>query len=270
MWTGVLLGTVGRISTDTFPALWFILEINLIAFITLVAGRWTSKKTRIIYFIVQSIGTLVVLRGGVVSDSSSMLIHWVLLGLLLKASLAPLHFGGPAIISKMTSLTAAIFLTWQKIAPIFLIILCTPKAILHFVLLLNILVGSCCGIGAKNLFILLFFSGLLHVRWIMTNPISSAFTYFLLYMISALPIFLTHFSINLTVLIINMAGLPPLTGFFMKLNILQHIRLSYGILLLVMSTPLLYAYIRVFLYGNRHGGTLKASTAAVCGLGIIL
>jgi len=268
MWTGVLLGTVGRISTETWPTLWFILEVNLIAFITLLAGRWSSKKTSILYFIVQRFGTLVVLRGGVVADSRRWTSHWVLLGLLLKASIAPLHFWGAAIVSKLTELTAALFLTWQKIAPIFLIILSTSKSILHIVLVLNILVASRCGVGAKNIYILLFFSGLLHVRWIITNPLSCAFTYFLLYTISTLPIFFTEFSINLIVLIMNRAGLPPLTGFFIKLNLLQNMRLSYGILLLAMSTPLLYAYIRVFIYGSRNRGTLKVQTVLVCRLGI--
>ena len=270
MWTGVLLGTIGRVSSETWPSLWLILEINLMAFITFIAGRWSAKKTRMIYFVVQSIGRLVVLRGGVVTDTRSQLSHWVLLGMLLKTSLAPLHFWGAAIIVKLSKHTAAMFLTWQKIAPIFIIILTAPKALLHIILIMNMLVSSRCGIGSKNLYVLLFFSGLLHIRWLLTSPMVVASTYFFLYRFSTLPIILTDISIDLPILIMNMAGLPPLTGFIIKLNALQHIRMSYGILLLSLSTPLLYAYIRNFLFSRiRNRGSLNALTILVCILGLI-
>ena len=236
---------------------------------TFIAGRWSSKKTCMIYFVVQRIGTLIVLRGGVVTDTRCQLSHWVLLGLLLKASLAPLHFWGAALITSLSKMSSALFLTWQKITPIFLIIVTRSKNILHIILVMNLSIASRCGVGSKNLYVLLFFSRLLHMRWLITNPMFGACSYFLLYRISTLPIFLSGFSNNLSLLILNMAGLPPLTGFMIKLNVLQNIRLGYGILLLAASTPLLFAYMRMFIFGPRTRGALKGLTIGVCCLGLV-
>ena len=269
MWTGVLIGTLGAISTEIWSASWIILELNLISFLIMITGRWPAKKTGIIYFIVQRIGTLIILRGGVIAEWSSPLTHWVILGLLLKTRMAPFHFWGANLITKLSGKTSFVFLTWQKIAPLFIMMVTTSKYFIRWVLILNILVATRCRIGSKNLFVLLFFSGLIHVCWIISSPITVARVYFFIYSCSSMPIFLiTH---NLSLLIMNLAGLPPLTGFFMKLKVLQIARLRWGFVLLLASAPLLYAYIRSFLINSSsQRDKIKITTISVCSMGLIL
>ena len=270
MWTGVLLGTLGCLSTENWQTIWFILEINLICFMTFISHRWTAKKIGIIYFIVQSLGTLMLLRGGILRDLSSQLSHWIVLGLLLKSRLAPFHFWGPALISKLTNLTNCVFITWQKIAPVFIIIITTPKCIHLLIIFINILSSSIISIGSKSIFILLFFSGLMHMRWIMAAPYRRAIIYYLFYVVTTLPIFLTGPSFNLNLLMLNAAGLPPITGFFIKLIVLQNISIGLRRIILLLSIPLLYAYVRVFIYGTRKIGTINVITLMFCSLGLII
>ena len=136
MWTGVIFGTLGTLTCESWPVIWIILEINIMAFIRLFSSKWSAKKRCIVYFIVQRVGSLIILRRGVLSDWSKMA-TWTILGITLKARIAPLHFWGGVVITRLTSSTAFIFLTWQKIAPVFLLFVTRPKmlALIQLVML---------------------------------------------------------------------------------------------------------------------------------------
>jgi len=267
MWTGVLLGRAGVLSAENLPIIWLIFEVNLISFIPLISSKWRTKKTIILYFVVQRIGSLMILRGGVISDEVSSLSKWIPLGVLLKSRLAPLHFWGAVLVNKLRALVALVFLSWQKIAPIFLLFYRTSKNILIIIVAINIL-SSVSARGTKDLRVLLFFSGLLHMRWIITAPIVVSSLYFFIYIITLLPLFTSRK--NLPLLLLNQAGIPPLTGFFIKLRILQTINFRAGCLLILSSAPLLYSYLRNFLMSAISDGPIKARTVVVCSIGLIL
>ena len=268
MWTGVILGTLGTLTCEGWPAVWIILELNIISFITLFSSKWSAKKRCIVYFIVQRVGSLIILRRGVMSDRRKIA-TWIILGIALKARIAPLHFWGGIIITRLTSSTAFIFLTWQKIAPAFLLFVTRPKSILNGLILINVVIAATRGMGAKSLWFLLFFSGLIHIGWLLSAPLSCAILYILLYILSTLPVFLTGGSINLAILIMNLGGLPPITGFFMKLIILPTISLGFGIILMAFSAILLFAYIRAFMYNSTQKGRIKIMTLCACSMGLI-
>jgi len=157
MWTGVILGTLGVFSGDSWPVIWISLEINLISFLLVINQIWHAKSISIIYFIVQRVGSLLILGGGFISDWCRIITFCPTLGLLLKSRLAPLHFWGALLIAKLTNLPGYLFLTWQKMAPLFMLFLTTTKYFLMSVLIINILVASRCSISTKNIFVLLFF-----------------------------------------------------------------------------------------------------------------
>lgn len=269
MWTGVLLGTIGAISAEAWPIIWLRMEINLISFLMLLSISWSTKKTCMIYFVVQRVGSLLILRRGLASDIKRLMASWVTLGLLIKIRIAPLHFWGAVLIGKLKGLLAYIFLTWQKMAPIFLLLVRTPKLLIIRILLINITVRSRCAIGRKNIFVLLFFSGLMHACWLISSRVSRAYQYFLMYSLISLPLFiLTH---NQPILFFNLAGLPPLTGFFMKLNIIQLVNPRWGIMLLLFSAVVLYSYLRVFLFSAyKQNSSINIFTVIVCGFGLLL
>lgn len=268
MWTGVLLGTIGSLSSESWPCVWMMIELNLMSFLPLLTSTWNFKKVTMIYFIVQSVGSLTILTR-VINDRASLIRKVQLFGLILKSSLAPIHFWGPVIIVNLNKRIAFVFLTWQKLAPIFLLLAAT-STLLTPLILLNTMVAATMVYGSKDLFIIMFFSRISHIGWVLAAPYSLSCGYFFLYSVITAPIFLCQIKgINLPLLFFNLGGLPPFTGFFLKLRVFQALPNSFISLLMVLSIPLLFAYLRMFLSSAYTAG-VSATTLIIISIGIIL
>ena len=236
------------------------------SFIVMISTKWSIKKSAIIYFVVQSIGSLTALSGVLFADFTYPL-KCITVGLLLKASIAPLHFWGAPFITFLNNANAFLFLTWQKIGPLFLMFTTTPKVWIVPLVFLNALISAFCRLGSKRLYVLLFFSGLMHMRWILSTPIRVAAVYYVFYICIIAPIFIGDNS-NLPLLMMNLAGLPPLTGFLIKLSALQSLRVTLGVLLLAFSAQFLYSYSRVYIMNKFVRGQVRVTTLLACSLGI--
>ena len=248
MWTGVLIGTMGSISSETWPTIWLILEVNLISFLPIISIKIQRKKISMIYFVVQRVGSLALLAS-IVSDLRTLTIKWIGIGLILKACLAPLHFWGPSLVTTMTQTNLFFFLTWQKIAPLFLIFKCLSKSWLLFIVILNSILSAFCRIGSKNLSILIFFSRLIHVSWVLSGPVFLATYYYVTYILMTAPIFFLGWR-DYPILFLNIAGIPPITGFLLKMILLPTIRVALIGILLRTAGIILFAYLRVFIIGK--------------------
>ena len=243
-----------------------MLEVNLISFLPLLSSSWSVKKLTILYFLVQSVGSLSLLIRGIVMDHRNILYKGLLLGLLLKGGFAPLHFWGPLLVNKLNKIQTFTFLTWQKIAPLFLLLTLFQKPLLCWVLLANAIVAALRAISSKRLSVLLFFSGLMHVSWILMAPQVAGMTYFFVYSLLLFPVVYSTPS-TLPVFLFNIAGLPPLRGFYLKLFMLQFFGLGLGALLLIKSFFLLYSYMRLFIY-MRLMINVNISALVLCRLGL--
>jgi len=266
MWTGLFLGVIGAISSEALPTIWMMIEVNLISFLPILSKQWRLKKTSILYFIVQRVGSLVILSR-IISERVRQMRKWAAIGLLLKGRLAPLHFWGAVLVSNISTLYTFIFLTWQKIPPIFIIIIFTSKYTLIFFAIINVMMSAACVVGTKALITLIFFSSMMHMGWMISAPLRIGCGYFVLYVLASLPIYMPNPLLFL--LLLNLAGLPPFTGFFMKLRILQFTRMGQNVILLAFSAIVLYAYTRTFLYNSRHGST-RLLTIVSCRLGLVV
>ena len=268
MWTGVIVGLVGAISSETWPTIWMMLEINLMSFLPLVSLQTRTKKRALLYFIVQRVGSLGVLMGGLLSTRVINAL-WIPLGLLLKMGLAPFQFWGCRFIVHINAFNAFFFLTLQKLAPISLLIVSTDKNTITIVILINLL-ASTARIGSKMTVLLLFFTRLMHIGWVIAAPLVLAAKYYILYVIITIPLFMTPNGNDLSILILNMAGFPPITGFFMKIGVLQSIETGMGSLLLLFSIYHLYAYMRQFVLSSSVFGRTKLLTVLTCGYGLLV
>jgi len=223
-----------------------------------------APKIALLYFITQSVGSLLILSGGIVLSSY---LKWVLLGLLLKGRFAPFHFWGLIVLPHISHFCKLVFLTWQKVAPVFVIFVTVSKVYLSAVVFLNVIVSTLCSVGSKSLFFLIFFSGIMQMGWIFSAPASLGFVYLVYYFMMVFPVFVVDGS-NLPLLFFNLAGLPPFTGFLLKLEILTRVRCSIGLFLLIFSLLILYSYLRIFLFANTKG-KLHWMTVAVLLIGHI-
>jgi len=266
MWTGVFFRVLGAVSSETWPAVWIMIETNLISFLPLLGSKSSIKKNCLLYFIVQSVGSLALLLGGLLYDWRVIFGVGLLFGLLLKARLAPFHFWGGAIICKITIVLGFTFLTWQKLIPLFMILIRTNNGYVNVIILVNVFIGALRRLGTKDLLHVLFFSGLLHSGWTISPSIVGASIYFLLYCLISAPIFNSPNTTNLSILILNIAGIPPMTGFFIKLEVLQIVRYGLGVALILSSLFMLYTYARTFL-NKTPIGKFNLITLFICSIG---
>ena len=161
-----------------------------------------------------------------------------------------------------------IFLTWQKIVPLFLLLNCRSKFLLKSAVLCNVVAARLSRMGRKSLNILMFFSRLLQTGFVLSAPKLTATKFFLLYAIILAPIFYGN-GRDLPLLLLNLAGIPPFTGFFMKLMVLQKVTLQLSFILLISSMLVLYAYMYIYQFGKLKSGRLLISTLLVSMLGLI-
>lgn len=101
MIVGVILGTMVVLCSRSWPFAWLGLELNLICFAPAAIKDETLKKTCIFYFIAQSIGSLIILARGILSDYLLPLSIALLFRIILKIGAIPLHFWVPVVVPNL-------------------------------------------------------------------------------------------------------------------------------------------------------------------------
>jgi len=257
-----------------------MLEINILRFIPLIIIRKSNQETEasIKYFLSQALGSILILLGISILYQpiiQNISIWTIITAIFIKLGIAPCHFWYPSVISSLSWINCLILSTWQKLAPLSLLIITTRKTqsrtILAITARLNALIGGVLGINQTHLRPLLAYSSIGHIGWITSilsiNKISFCIIYFVIYSLIVIPIFFiiniinsktiktiyNIFKINtITALIIaicllSLAGIPPLTGFIPKLIIIfKLIETNYIILIFL----LIGAYINLYYYLN--------------------
>nr|AAL78805.1 NADH dehydrogenase subunit 2 [Ctenophorus maculatus] len=258
---GITLGTLMVTSANHWLTAWLGLELNMISIIPMIAKqknlRSTESATK--YLLTQATASALMLFASTLNawqtgswditqlneTSSSLMIP----ALAMKMGAAPVHLWLPEVLQGSTLTTALLITTWQKIAPITLLYMMsnhTQSNITLLIGLLSILIGGWGGINQTQLRKMMAYSSIAHLGWTITAisimP-NIALLNIIIYMTMSTPFFLlltttssktlqtttTQWShspttaIILTLLLLSMAGLPPLTGFTPKLLILDNL-----------------------------------------------
>lgn len=278
----IILRTLLALTSSNWFIAWIAIEINLLRFIPLIVRTKLNQETEasIKYFLAQALGSALILLSSISIWYITIISNWwlplLIISLLLKLGGAPCHFWFPSVITSLSWSNALLLATWQKLAPLRLI--CFPtmnstitNSLATLVASINALVGGILGINQTHLRTLLAYSSITHIGWIISaicanNP-NSTIIYFLFYTIITIPIFLMLDSIKITrssqflslvsyskfillgilVLLISLAGLPPLTGFIPKWFIILTLINSNHIVLIPL---LLGSYLNLFFYLN--------------------
>lgn len=259
---------------------WIILEINMLRFIPLIISTKSNQETEasIKYFLSQALGSILILLGIRIlyqPINQSISIWTIIIAILIKLGIAPCHFWYPSVIASLSWINCLTLSTWQKLAPLTLLIITTYKTQSRFILAvtarINALVGGVLGINQTHLRPLLAYSSIGHIGWIVSmlsiNKSAFCITYFLIYSIIVAPIFViinminsktiksiynifkinTIIAIMMVIAILSLAGIPPLTGFIPKLIVmLKLIETNYITLVFL----LIGAYINLYYYLN--------------------
>nr|BBC54717.1 NADH dehydrogenase subunit-2 [Squalidus japonicus] len=263
----VLLSSLGLGTTLTFASshwllAWMGLEINTLAIVPLMAQhhhpRAVEATTK--YFLTQATAAAMILFASTTNAwitgewdmnnmASPVASAMVIAALALKIGLAPMHFWMPEVLQGLDLLTGMILLTWQKLAPLALIIQ-TAQAIDPLLLttlgLMSTLAGGWGGLNQTQLRKVLAYSSIAHMGWMvivlqyapqltllalgtyifMTSAAFLTLKTSTVTKISTLAMVWSNSPILTTttaLVLLSLGGLPPLTGFMPKWLILQEL-----------------------------------------------
>nr|YP_009701291.1 NADH dehydrogenase subunit 2 [Cociella crocodilus]QEQ55513.1 NADH dehydrogenase subunit 2 [Cociella crocodilus] len=263
---------------------WMGLELNTIAILPLMAKyhhpRATEATTK--YFLTQATGAAILLfatltdawiqgHWAVIYSMNPLTTNIMALALALKLGMAPMHFWLPEVLQGVDLTTGLILSTWQKLAPFILLVQIQNinPTLPVLIALTSILVGGWGGLNQTQLRKVLAYSSIAHLGWMMLvmmySPTlailslfmyiimtTSAFLMFKLFSVTSLNALSTSWSKYplLTALapliLLSLAGLPPLSGFMPKWFILAE--LSKQSLAIPATVAALSALLSLFFY----------------------
>nr|YP_010016877.1 NADH dehydrogenase subunit 2 [Scorpiops tibetanus]QOJ45408.1 NADH dehydrogenase subunit 2 [Scorpiops tibetanus] len=265
----LVLGSFVAINSSSWFIAWLGLEVNLLSILPLMSSEKTksSSESCIKYFLVQSMASLLILFSSVFVFYSSLMggPDLIFVGLCMKLGVAPFHFWFPIVMEGVNWLNCAILMTWQKLAPLFLM---SFVNLFVLVIILTSLVGSFGGFNQISVSKILAFSSISHVGWMLAGMIVSvsiSIMYFFVYFLMSLLIvfvfnssklfYINQLSCMSTVLklmilfsLLSLGGMPPFLGFFPKWFVIEKLLWGAGIfasILIFSSLINLYFYFRL-------------------------
>nr|BCW03054.1 NADH dehydrogenase subunit 2 [Acheilognathus longipinnis] len=289
----ILLSSLGLGTTLTFASshwllAWMGLEVNTLAIIPLMAQhhhpRAIEATTK--YFLTQATAAAVILFAGTTNAwmsgtwemtnmTSPLASSLIITALALKIGLAPMHLWMPEVLQGLDLTTGLILSTWQKLAPLALIIQTAQSVnptLLTALGLLSTLIGGWGGLNQTQLRKILAYSSIAHMGWMIIVlqyapqltilalitylfMTSAAFLTLKLYSTTKINALALAWSKNPTLsattalVLLSLAGLPPLTGFMPKWLILQEMtKQNFPVTATIMALAALlslYFYLRL-------------------------
>nr|YP_010491813.1 NADH dehydrogenase subunit 2 [Tolmerinus auronotatus]UWM92586.1 NADH dehydrogenase subunit 2 [Tolmerinus auronotatus] len=277
----MIMGSLISISSTSWMGMWMGLEINLLSIIPLMNSNKNilSTEASIKYFITQALASTILLFA-IIMFSQNMFLEFnnkILLifnsALLTKMGAAPFHFWFPEIMDGLMWINCFIILTWQKIAPMVILIynLNFPQ-FFFMIIIFSMMISGILGFNQTSIRKIIAYSSINHIAWM----ISSMFVlemiwiyYFIIYTFISmniififliLNVFFTKqlfISMNKNSIIkffyimnfLSLGGLPPFIGFFPKwmtiesLIMNKYYLLSFFMVILTLFT--LFYYIRL-------------------------
>nr|YP_009338127.1 NADH dehydrogenase subunit 2 [Trichodes sinae]ANG08437.1 NADH dehydrogenase subunit 2 [Trichodes sinae] len=281
----LIMGTLISICSYSWLGMWMGLEINMISIMPLISQKnnMYSSESSIKYFLTQTLASMMILFSIILmSLKSSMFLNleWSNLtimnsALLTKMGAAPFHFWFPEIMEGLNWWNCLIMLTWQKIAPMILIMYNSKMELFFFIIIImTMIISSIMGFNQISLRKIMTFSSINHIGWMLSALFMSKMIwlmYFIIYSIITINIIFIFnkfkmFFINQLIMNLNyspmmklffmlnffsLGGIPPFLGFIPKWLIINQLTLNYQYLLtfimILFTLMTFYFYMRIML-----------------------
>lgn len=278
-----ITGTLITASSYSWIGIWIGIEINLLCIIPLIHNKNNlySSESSIKYFITQALAsTLFMFTLLIVSkeqltvfNSFKILYLTINIALFTKIGAAPFHFWLPEVIKGLRWINCFMLLTWQKLAPIIILrITISNKILTYLVIISSILVGGIIGINQTRIRIIIAYSSINHLGWIIAaliEKIRILLTYFTIYTFISFSLISNLSILNInrinqliieakkslinkiftTLNFIRLGGLPPIIGFYPKWltinSIINSDQYILRFLIVIMTIITLYFYMRI-------------------------
>nr|YP_010713448.1 NADH dehydrogenase subunit 2 [Batracobdella cancricola]WDA96149.1 NADH dehydrogenase subunit 2 [Batracobdella cancricola] len=281
MWLALLVmitGTFLAMSAPNWFTIWVGLEVNMFSFIPFMSKASFSKNCEAAtkYLLIQVVASMIMLYSGyfvVFMQSTNKICYLMLIfAFMMKLGTFPAHYWFPSIMQSCDWFGSLLLATWQKIAPAMVLIynVFPNKEMLTIVVIINVILGSTLGSNQTDIKTIMAYSSVVHMGWFLIPYMYSmnyqSMYYLTMYIFMSAPIFImmymysynnpyytsnimslnTNMKFSLMLMILSLAGLPPLSGFMPKIMILYYLSLNSPMLaiILVVSTCIsLYFYL---------------------------
>nr|AYN73397.1 NADH dehydrogenase subunit 2 [Brachygalba albogularis] len=289
----LLMGTTLTISSNHWITAWAGLEINTLAIIPMISKSHHPRaiEASIKYFLTQAAASAIILFSGSINAwftgqwDITQLTHpaaCILLtsAIAMKLGLVPFHFWFPEVLQGSPLTTALLLSTIMKLPPITILYLTANSLnppLLSLMAIMSTALGGWMGLNQTQIRKILAFSSISHLGWMASiityNPKLTLLSFYMYTLITS-AVFLnanTTKSINLTttmaswtktpplnatlmLVLLSLAGLPPLSGFLPKWLIIQELTkqemTAIATTIALLSLLSLFFYLRLAYYST--------------------
>nr|YP_011014011.1 NADH dehydrogenase subunit 2 [Unio bruguierianus]WQA10092.1 NADH dehydrogenase subunit 2 [Unio bruguierianus] len=233
-------------SSSNWLMTWMGLEINMLGYIPLMFMKESSSESEaaVKYLVPQSLGSTIFIASAIISSYFNNLQILMMIAMCLKLGVAPFHFWFPPVMASLQLTPAFILLTWQKIAPILAISSMNSLLvkIIMPIAMVSALWGGIGGLNQTDIRSLLTYSSIGHTGWMLAS-VNSNYMILIAYLTTYILINMSIYAFLakehtksykqlfsskepgkvfiLAITILSLGGLPPFTGFIMKLLVLM-------------------------------------------------
>nr|AAT37230.1 NADH dehydrogenase subunit 2 [Desmognathus ochrophaeus] len=255
-------GTIITFISNHWFLAWIGLELNTLAIIPIMSkmNHPRSTEAAIKYFLIQSMASALLLfattlnawytgEWTIINMQTQTPLLLLMTALMIKLAVAPFHMWLPDVIQGLDLMTCLILSTWQKLAPMALMIQISSEINTTLLMLLgtmSLLIGGWGGLNQPQLRKMMAYSSIAHLGWmmiVMSYYSNLTILNLMIYLLLTTSMFLMmmkflstninkmasswmkNLSLTSTMIIILMSlgGLPPLSGFLPKWLILEEI-----------------------------------------------
>nr|URH15613.1 NADH dehydrogenase subunit 2 [Ateles chamek]URH15899.1 NADH dehydrogenase subunit 2 [Ateles chamek]URH15912.1 NADH dehydrogenase subunit 2 [Ateles chamek] len=284
----VMMGTMITILSSHWFLIWMGLELNMLAIVPVLMKNSSPRSTEAAtkYFLTQATASMILLMAiylnnlfsGQWTINSSLdqtLTTMTLIALTMKLGMAPFHFWLPEVTQGTPLIPTMLILTWQKLAPLSIMLQIFSSININILLtmsILSIMIGSWGGLNQTQLRKILAYSSITYMGWmtaVLYHDPNIATLTLLIYIFLTISTLMTFYlNSNMTTLslshtwnkitwmmpaiplmMMSLGGLPPLTGFSPKFAIMQELTKNNNIIIpltMAMLTLMnLYFYMRL-------------------------
>nr|APB92060.1 NADH dehydrogenase subunit 2 [Montfortula punctata] len=269
LFVGVMvLGVIISLSSVSWLLIWVGMEISLIGFVPVISGNgvfgWKSTESSeslMKYFVVQAIGSGLILLGGFSVFSMSKVwdigigeksIEYMLyigpffsvIGLSIKLGVFPFHFWVPSVMAGMSWFSCLLLTTLQKIVPLFFLCVflgfVSSEMLLTYLLISSVassVIGGFGGINQTSLRGVMAYSSIGHMGWLLMSTIigsSVMCTYLLFYVFMSFGFFFILWKLGCD-------SVGKLNGCLIDMSTIERV-FVVGILLSYMGMPPFFGF----------------------------
>nr|YP_011010420.1 NADH dehydrogenase subunit 2 [Metrocoris tenuicornis]WPW47035.1 NADH dehydrogenase subunit 2 [Metrocoris tenuicornis] len=278
----LIMSTIMVISSENWFSMWMGLEINMMSFIPMMEknNNYLSSESKMMYFLMQSMSSIMFIFMVIMNplimikekNTDNMIMNIITMSMMMKMGAAPIHMWFVNIMNKMNWNNCLIMMTWQKIAPMFILSNTIQNSkVITICSMLNAIIGAIGGINQTSIKKMMAFSSINHMGWmIMCMKFDNEMwmKYLMIYSIMMI-MFINMMSkksinymnqmnlnlktttekINMLIMMLSLGGLPPFIGFMPKWLVIQSMistnSLFTTMILMMSSMITLFYYMRM-------------------------